>query len=237
METYNQFLDRINSFQNPDFRLGEGKFEVNPNLKMKVAGNNSFKEFYGDTVVFDLDESVKDILLKINMDLYKSARKCFCEMLHPDTFHMTLHDLSASQKLSFASREAFFNEIALIDLLKDTFLCERKILMESTCIFNMTNTSLVLGLKPKSETEYLKLMNLYKFIDKVRLLPYPFTPHITLAYYSHNGFDYNNKLKLEKIVNEFNNSEKLTIELNTTNLFYQKFLSMNDYVSVFKLLR
>ena len=39
MESYNEFLDRIHSFQNPVLNLGDGDFEVNPSLKNKVDTN------------------------------------------------------------------------------------------------------------------------------------------------------------------------------------------------------
>ena len=65
--------------------------------------------------------------------------------------------------------------------------------------------------------------------------PYPYlTPHITLAYFSHKGFDENSAQKLKAVVAELS-QKSLDITLDTNKLFYQKFVSMNDYVSVFKL--
>ena len=48
METYNQFLNRINSFELPYTYYGEGYIQMNPNLSGKVEEDNRFKLFYGD---------------------------------------------------------------------------------------------------------------------------------------------------------------------------------------------
>lgn len=234
MESYNEFLNRINSFQKPELELGEGDFEVNPSLKKKVQVDNSFAPFYGDTVVFDLDDTTKEFLADCTDKLYKNVPNCFCENLVSNTFHMTLHDLSNSPVLSDVAEDVFKNEIELAKKVKAQPVAVQTIEMESTCIFNMVNTSLVMGLNPINENEYEKLMELYNYVDSIRGLPYPLTPHITLAYYNRNGFSYGEKLKLENVVNQMN-KQPIKVKLNTASLFYQKFMSMNDYISLMKL--
>lgn len=118
MESYSEFLNRINSFQKSELKLGTGNFEVNPSLKNKVDTNNNFKPFYGDTVVFDLDNRTKDILCDYITKFYKAVPECFCERLVEDTFHMTLHDLSNSSVLSDISEDVLKNEIELVQKLK-----------------------------------------------------------------------------------------------------------------------
>lgn len=236
MESYNEFLDRINSFQNPVLNLGDGDFEVNPSLKNKVDTNNKLKPFFGDTVVFDLDDSAKEDLLDYREKLYECAPDCFCERLCEDTFHMTLHDLSNAMQLSDTAIDSFNNEIALLKKLKEEPLMKQTIKMESTCAFNMVNTSLVLGLKPINNAEYIKLIKLYSYVDDIKALPYPFTPHITLAYYSYNGFSVDSKRQLETVVNSINKN-KLIIELDIDKLFYQKFINMNEYINVFNFIK
>ena len=46
-----------------------------------------------------------------------------------------------------------------------------------------------------------------------------------------NGFDTKSARKLESIVKELNESD-MEIELDTKELFYQKFVSMNDYINI-----
>lgn len=61
----------------------------------------------------------------------------------------------------------------------------------------------------------------------------PVTPH-TLAYYHVDGFDTASAEKLEQLVYELN-AEDMEIELDTRTLFYQKFISMNEYINIINL--
>lgn len=147
---------------------------------------------------------------------------------------MTLHDLSNSPVLEDIAVELFHNEIKV--LKQSEKIAMRKIKMKSKYIFNMVNTSLVMGLYPTDEEEYNKLMYLYYLFDDVKKLGYPLTPHITLGYYNVNGFSVESARKLENIVKELNAQEmQIEIELNTKELFYQKFVSMNDYINIFSM--
>lgn len=234
METYSEFLSRINSFEKSKLNLETNNFSPNPSLIKKVDSNNKFNKFYGDTVVFDLDDKTKVILFDYVKKLYNTVPNCFCETLVENTFHMTLHDLSNSPVLSEIAEDTFCNEINLLKKLEQSKYEQQTITMENTYVFNMVNTSLVLGLKPKDEIEYKKLMKLYDAVDSIKSLQYPFTPHITLAYYNRNGFSGNDVKNLEKAVNELNKNS-FTVELSTDNLVYQKFTSMNNYIDIFKL--
>lgn len=110
-----------------------------------------------------------------------------------------------------------------------------RIKMKSTAIFNMVDVSLVLGLHPADEAEYSKLMELYFMFDEVKRLEYPFTPHITLAYYNFNGFDLEAARRLENIVTQLNRNGMIEVELDIENLCYKKFKSMNEYIDIFSL--
>ncbi|MEE0999317.1 MAG: hypothetical protein UIH41_06625, partial [Treponemataceae bacterium] len=55
-------------------------------------------------------------------------------------------------------------------------------------------------------------------------------------YYNVNGFSVTSARKLEDIVKELNTTElEIQIELDTKELFYQKFVSMNEYINIFSL--
>lgn len=234
METYNEFLDRINSFEKKELYLGDDDFKGNVSIALKVDKKNCFQPFYGDTVVFNLDDTTKEKLEGIVDSIYAVASECFCERLVSNTFHMTLHDLSNSPVLEDIAVELFENELKAAK--KAEKIAEQKIKMRSKYIFNMVNTSLVLGLYPINEEEYNKLMELYALFDDVKRLAYPLTPHITLGYYSINGFSVESARKLENIVQELN-AKVMEIELDTKELFYQKFVSMNEYINIFNLAR
>ena len=99
VETYTQFLDRIDSFEVPRTYYGENYIYMNPNLSGKVEEDNSFKMFFGDTTVFDLDYETKQMINGIVDSFYETVPECFAQRLIPHTFHMTLHDLSNSPHL------------------------------------------------------------------------------------------------------------------------------------------
>lgn len=232
MESYREFLDRINSFEKKDVSFGDTYFVGNPSIAQKVDVNNAFREFYGDTIVFNLDNETKEKLAEYVEKLYETTPECFCEKLISDTYHMTLHDLSNAPILENVATEIFDNELKVIELKKNVDVA--KIKMKSKCIFNMVNTSLVLGLYPVNEKEYEKLMKLYVLFNEVKELSYPLTPHITLAYYNVNGFSVESARKLEVVVAELNDCE-LEVELDVKDLYYQKFRSMNDYINIINL--
>lgn len=236
METYRDFLDRINSFEKKHMSFGNGDFKGNPSIANKVDGNNSFANYYGDTVVFALDDGTKEKLGVYVDTLYHAAPECFCEKLLPNTFHVTLHDLSNSAVLHEVSEELFRNELAVIDRIGEIQkLKPLRIRMKSNYIFNMVNTSLVLGLYPADEKNYNEIMELYTVFDGVKKLGYPFTPHMTLAYYNVNGFSARSAAVLAETVNRLN--DEIELQINLEHLFYQKFSSMNDYTDVVKLTR
>ncbi|MGN1432434.1 MAG: hypothetical protein ACI4XI_01915 [Ruminococcus sp.] len=234
MESYNDFMNRI-SYQKADLQICEGYFNPDGRVYEKVNPDNTFKPFYGDTVVFDLDSRTKTRIFKIIEKLYQSAPECFCQRLDKSTLHMTLHDLSAADSLDVVSSEVFQNEIKLLQILKDNPQKAQTIKMKTNFVINMVDTSLVLALVPADEAEWDKLQTLYDLVNAVKVCPYPFlTPHITLAYFNYNGFDTGSVQKLKAAVNEINR-QSFDITLNTNKLHYQKFTSMNDYISVFKL--
>lgn len=235
METYQEFLNRINSFEKREINYGNKLFKGNPSISQKVGKDNVFRNFYGDTIVFALDESVKEKLAEYVELLYQSAPECFCERLVPHTFHVTLHDLSNAPVLQDVAEELFENELKVIEKMEEIQKQENEIIkMKSKYIFNMVDTSLVLGLYPVDEGEYRRLMDLYFLFDTVKKLSYPYTPHIALAYYNVNGFDLQAARSLEGAVNELNKNE-IEIELNVNHLYYQKFKSMNDYIDIINL--
>ena len=234
MEKYNDFLSRI-SYQQPQLQLGEGKFEVAAGVSQKVNSENCFKAFYGDTVVFDLGGKTKKKLNKIIDKLYEEASECFCERLKEHTLHMTLHDLSAADNIEEIAADVFRNEVKLLRAIKKEPIESHKIQMQTNYIVNMANISLVMALVPADKTEWNKLQKLYSLVDKVRVCPYPYlTPHITLAYFNCNGFEQEAADKLKELVEKLN-SKSMEITLDTDKLFYQKFVSMNEYMNVFKL--
>lgn len=234
-ETYEDFLKRIFSFQKPNFSFGTENFVPNNSVKHKVDKDCSFKKFIGDTVVFDLEEPLKKFIQEHYINpLYYVASNCFAEKLGQNTLHMTLHDLNASSPYdNNTTKNMFDTEISLAQKLYRAPVKPQTINMITTCVFNMVNTSLVLGLMPKTKEDYDILMRLYQFVDDIHSLPYPFTPHITLSYFNRNGFSGNVLNNLQQAINRLN-YERFEFTLSTDMLYYQKFTSMNDYFHIMR---
>lgn len=237
MESYQQFLDRINSFEKLDFSLEEEYFIPDPSIYSKVNANNEFRDFYGDTTVFDLDDKTKFRISKIIETLYSEVPKCFCEKRVTDTLHMTMHDLTSSNSKSEIEEELKNNLLNLERVLKETPILEQKIKMRTNFITDFGHVNLVLALCPINEEEDIKLMKIRSIIDKVKKLDYEFTPHVTLAYFNSKGFDVELVKKLVRTVRKLNQEENFEVELDTNNLFYQRFTNMNSYKNIFSLVR
>lgn len=227
MEKYQDFLRRIGEFELPDMDLGKNYFKGRPSLADKIDGDNRMRDFFGDTIVFELTDEEKRIVGSIIDKVYEEAPNCFAERLNNATLHMTLHDLSNSPRLSDVEEEMEKNKKSITD--NAWRLSHTTIRMKSKFVFNMVNTSLVLGLVPVNEEEFAKLMGLWGVIDEIKESPYPPTPHITLGYYNVHGFAHEDAKKLEKIVGRINRQDPIYVNLDTERLFYQRFTGMNHY--------
>ena len=227
METYQEFLNRINSFEH-DFDLSREDFHPKQAVLDKVDEQNHFKPFYGDTTVFVLSPEEQKFFKSYTDLLYQQAPECFAERLSDQSFHMTLHDLSNSPFESEVSEKMKQNEIQL----KNIKFPKMQILMKFNAVFNLNHTALCIGLYPENEMEHQKLMQLYALVNQVHVLPYPLTPHVTLAYYNRNGFTEESGKKLNQIVSELNQHPH-DVLLETSRLFYQHFTDMREYQNIF----
>ena len=232
METYQEFLNRIDGFEHPELYLGENAFTPNPSVWKKVQENQQFSPFYGDTVVFDLSAEEKTSINEIVNILDTDFSDYFGERLIYSTFHMTLHDLSNSPILEEVSASMQENETTLRRLLAEHPVEKQVIRMKSKAIFNMVNTSIVMGLYPENEQEFHKLMSLYEIVNQMKQLPYPLTPHITLTYFNRNGFGEEVMERMKQIVFRLN-QQSYSFELSTERLVYQHFTNMNSYQKIF----
>ena len=235
MENYKDFLFRINSLSKSGLFSDEQHLLPSKSIFRKVDNNNHFRDFFGDTIVFDLDHTSKEKVFCIIKKLYSSSEECFCEQLLKNTLHMTLHDLSNSNMLKDIEAKINMNQNMLKSSLLKHPIQSQTIKMKTYSIINMVNISLVLLLCPTDENEYSKLMYIYHLINEIKPLPYPFTPHITLAYYNFHGFNETSIHKLKNTVHSLN-KESFEITLNTDKLIYQSFSSMNNFENVFYLI-
>ena len=240
MESYNEFLNRVNAFETPTFGIAQEDFKPSDSVFQKVDSNNRFAHFFGDTVVFDLSVALKNLVSYLTHMLHSELPNCFCERLHDSTFHLTLHDLVNSPSREEVSEKMDSNLRRIVDTIIDNPIKKTTIDLRPVCVMNMVNTSVVLALQPVSEEDYNKIISVYEMFEEIVKLPYKFTPHITLAYYNRDGFSYSDVLKLKATVEKVNqmisvNPFKNQSFVTTEDLYYQRFNSMNYYISCLRL--
>lgn len=205
-----------------------GNFSTNPNLIKKANENGGLLPFFGNTVVYLLDNYTKCSIAALQDELYCATPFMFSEKLKPDTFHMTVHDLA----------NGHINDIQLQERMAVIYPKARDILrrekpnhtlrMKTTWMFNMVNMSIVLGLTPSDAESYRILDRLYCSFEEITPLGYAFTPHITLAYFRPGIYGEKALAKLR----DFLHSVEMEISLEPQNLVIQNFTDMNTYRTI-----
>lgn len=202
-----------------------GTFQTNPNLLKKVDREGNFLPFYGNTVVFLLDDPVKAALKALQGQLYEAAGWMLSEKLHSDTFHMTLHDLvnGADQTVALCQRMEETGAQAKGLLAKWAAMPPLK--MKTTWLFQMVNTSIVLGLAPAEEETALRLDAMYSAMESILPLGYALTPHITLAYFRPGCYQPEQLQALKHFLSPID----WELSLHPGRLVHQTFSHMNHY--------
>lgn len=227
METLEEFRFRTQSFNQNSLPL-EG-METNPGLIKKVNQEGNFLEYRGNTVVFVLPREIKEKISVFQEKLYSLCREILAEPLEADTFHLTLHDLASgppSGSLEHRIRETRFGAA------KKTAGLSREgetIRLRSTFLFNMVNTSMVLGFEPEEEESCQRLMRYYEAFQETVRLSYPLTPHVTVAYFRPGRISGEQIGRLQEAVDFVKAREQLKLELTGAMLEYQEFSDMNHY--------
>ena len=204
-----------------------GEFQTNPNLLKKVDRDGNFLPFYGNTVVFLLDDGVNEDLKMLQGQLYDAAGWMLSQPLNPDTFHMTLHDLvNGTEKTSdLCHRMEETGEKAKALLAQWANMPPLR--MKTTWLFNMVNTSIVLGLAPTDEETALRLDDMYTALESVVPLGYGLTPHITMAYFRPGSYSAAHLQALRNVLCPI----ELELQLDLDKLVHQRFSDMNHYTT------
>lgn len=210
-------------------------FKTSPGLAQKIGRDGSHLPFYGNTVIFDLSPEDKEKVAGLQTIVHDRELgfregdrpvRCLAEKLDPSTLHMTLHDLMAAPgirpKEDTDLRETEKNAEELVRQWRD----QGDLHMTGTWVFNMANTSLVLGLRPGDHETYLRLCRMYGALQQVRELNYKLCPHITLAYYRPGVYS-REVLGLMRSLTF--SADTLDITLRMRDLHVMTFASMNEY--------
>lgn len=202
-----------------------GDFVTREGLRMKVDERGCFRPFFGNTVVFLMEEKVRKALAVLQDELYEKAGDVLAARLNEDTFHMTLHDLingpqrdeKLLRQMAVAEREAK----TLLQRWQDT----SPLHMRATWLFNMVSTSIVLGLAPCDAQSARRLSDMYGALENVVPLGYALTPHITMAYFKPGVYSQQQLEGLRAALHPV----QLEVELSMDRLVYQTFEDMNYY--------
>ena len=205
-----------------------GDFTTNPNLRKKVDEEGNLLPFLGNTVVFLLDDDTKESLRQLQEELYRAAPDMLAKPLQMSTFHMTLHDLANGTP----------DQPGLVEYMNYTQERASQILpgwkaaaplrMRTTWLFNMVNTSIVLGLAPADEDSWHRLDTMYTVLEDVVHLGYALAPHITMGYFLPGTYTQEQVQILSATLRHVD----LEITLDMKNLVFQEFSDMNHYETV-----
>lgn len=200
---------------------------TNNSLRDKVTDGGSFKPFYGDTVIFSLDNDTISWLSQIQDEMYRMCGGILSDRLNPATFHITLHDLKSSPySMPDDVKNNEHRAVELIEYAKQKY--PNEIYINSRCIFSMVGTSIVMGFEPEGNEACNILMSLYEDFQNIVHLSYPLTLHTTIAYYKPGNYDESVLCTLKSVFNAVGNTpRKLRLDLNKLN--YATFSSMNSY--------
>lgn len=210
--------------------IPEGEFVTNPGLEKKVDAVGRFLPYQGSTLVFRLEEKDCRQLNTLCDKLYCTLPDLLAERLRPDTFHMTMHDLvngvPDQPGLQERMTEAVKNAEAVLREVK-TDGCLH---MRGTWLFNMVNTSIVLGLEPMDPQTWKRLDEMYMALERVVTLGYPFTPHITMAYFRPGRYSPEQVQRLSAAMHPVHQ----ILSFPMSDLIFQTFSDMNHYVNFYK---
>ena len=249
MESLEAFKERTIGFMENSMPAGH-ELWVQESVKEKVDGEGAYKPFFGNTVVFPLEEDMlnymEEIQKKVSV-IREDPEICnqgqyVAKALEKETYHITLHDLTydldkekADEKIRATQKGALY----IIKKLKEMDFPVIK--MEPAYLFAMNSTALVLGFRAMDEEHQKNLMMLYELFQTVVDLPRPLTPHGTITYFKYAKRHDSWKIRgVRDIISEVNQQIKRDreagvnplVELDVKKLAYQHFLSMNHYDTI-----
>lgn len=228
LESLSAFWERTSAFMT-DSLPHSGGLQTNGNLPLKVAADGKLEPFMGNTVVFPLPEQAKQEIGLIQRKLYQSCAPVLAEPLEEASFHITLHDLLSGKPAPELQDRMDRVRGPALNCIRQIAERGETVRLHSTALFNMVNTSMVLGFAPADEESCERLMAYYALLQEAVCLDYPLTPHVTAAYFRPGNIEAEMVEKLRAAVDEVNGQKKIEIELSAEAAEYQIFSDMNHY--------
>lgn len=219
-----------------------GLFHTHDGLSRKVAPDGGYIPFPGSTVVFRPERQCRQVIRLMQRRLFHklNGTDMLASSLPLSTTHMTLHDLISPEMCAadFADERRYAREVTdsisravkIVEEIRRDY-AGRRIKMVSDRIVNMVSKSLALLLRPQTEQDYELLLELYGRFDCIQKLPYPLTPHITLAYFRPGMLD-GGRLGEAVDFAQINPENAPVFEFHPEGLSVQRFLDMQTYMDV-----
>ncbi len=206
---------------------GDRELITRPGLLEKTGRDGSFSPFYGDTVIFTLPAEMIRWLGQVQEELYAACGSVLAQKLDPETFHITLHDLSSSGAGWPAGMPGNCKRVqTLLEAARSGMPPE--VTVRSNCVFSMVDTSIVMGFEPAQDSDCQTLMSLYRAFQQVRPLNYPLTLHATLAYYRPGVYSPGEASRIWAALGQLGR-ERREWRLRLAELHYASFDSMSHY--------
>lgn len=228
METLQALRQRIGRFNQNSLPVGEG-LNTNPGLRIKVGPEGELLPFEGNTVVYRLPERIQEAVGQIQRMLYDCCAGSLAQRLSRERFHITLHDLVSGTPCQQLRKQITGTE-PQARLLVEELAQLGPIQTKSTYLFNMVNTSLVLGFEPVDEESCARLLYGYERLQSVVALPYPLTPHVTLGYYRPGHLSRGQVEAIRQVIEDVKALPPISVELDGALLRYQRFTDMDHYM-------
>jgi len=244
-ENLMQFRERT-AFVYERLRTDE-RFYLNAGVANKVGADRELLPFYGDTVIFDLDDDSKRWLKEVQDILYAYCDRytLLAKKLTMESFHITLHDLTwrlpenAGELLDqLKDREQRVN------ILLEAFRAQYPdgVRVKATSLMNMMGTSAVLAFEPAAEEDCAALMDMYERLHAVIPIAHKLTPHVTIGYYrpDENGYGADVTQALQDaidLVNARYRDKEIVLSVRHPHLRYSCFTDMNTYCTREDMLR
>ena len=230
LETLTEFHARVDGFM-LDSLPREGALVTRESLCGKVGPDGSLLPFFGNTMIYDLPDAAKLAISHMQPLLHHRAAECLAQPLPAESLHLTLHDLlSGPDEAALRESMARTGDAARRELAAIRTEGLPAVHLTSVCAFNMVNTSVVLGFAPDTESDCEALMALYERFQRAVALPYPLTPHVTLAYYRPGVYGPEPVAALHRALEEIRDLPKVHLALTADMLHYRVFRDMQRYL-------
>ncbi len=204
-------------------------WRTNDRLNQKVDAQGKLKPYFGNTVVFNLPQPVRQALKGVQDQLYAACGDALAEPLTEDVLHITLHDLCNGADTYRLRQEMARTGEQMAALCRALAEKNEEIRMRATGLFNLEGVSVVQGFAAADEESFDRLMACYDEVDAAYPLSYDLLPHVTLAYYKPGLMTADRLAALDAVAKAVNAVAPQTLTLNTGMLTYLTFTDMNHY--------